>query len=205
MPRKAIDYQKVIIYKLVCDDLSIKDLYVGHTTDFTNRKKSHKACCLNSNTRDYNYKVYKMIRDNGGWDNWSMIAIEKYPCNDDLEARARERYWYEVLNANMNSQCPILNVEEKKQYIKVYYDKNKDKSKAYYDKNKDKIKEYKNKYYVQNKDVMDKRHKDYYIRNRDNLNEKHKCLCGGCFTTTHKSAHFKTKKHLKYIQENESN
>ena len=117
MPRKAIDYQKVIIYKLVCDDLSIKDLYVGHTTDFTNRKRSHKACCLNSNTRDYNYKVYKMIRDNGGWDNWSMIAIEKYPCNDDLEARARERHWYEVLNASMNSLCPLISMEEKKQNI----------------------------------------------------------------------------------------
>ena len=134
-----------------------------------------------------------------------VVEIEKYPCNDDNEARSRERYWYEVLNANMNSQCPILNVEKKKQYIKAYYDKNKDKSKAYYDKNKDKLKEYGNNYYVQNKDVMDKKHKDYYIRNRDNLNEKHKCLCGGCFTTTHKSAHFKTKKHLKYIQENESN
>ena len=36
------------------------------------------------------------------------------------------------------------------------------------------------------------------------MNEKHKCICGGCFTTKHKSAHFKTKKHLKYIQGNES-
>ena len=39
MPRKPINYKKVIIYKLVCNDLSVKDLYVGHTTDFTNRKK----------------------------------------------------------------------------------------------------------------------------------------------------------------------
>ena len=54
MPRKAIDYQKVIIYKLVCNDLTIKDLYVGHTTDFTNRKKSHKGCSLNANYTGYN-------------------------------------------------------------------------------------------------------------------------------------------------------
>ena len=39
MPRNPIDYQKVIIYKLVCNDLTIKDLYVGHTTNFINRKK----------------------------------------------------------------------------------------------------------------------------------------------------------------------
>ena len=31
-----------------------------------------------------------MIRENGDWNNWSMIEIEKYPCNDDNEARARE-------------------------------------------------------------------------------------------------------------------
>ena len=43
MPRKPINYKKVIIYKLACNDLLITDLYVGHTTDFTNRKKLIKA------------------------------------------------------------------------------------------------------------------------------------------------------------------
>ena len=118
MPRKAIDYKKVIIYKLVCNDLSVKDLYIGHTTDFTNRKKLHKQCSLNPTNSKHNYKVYKMIRENGDWNNWSMIEIEKYPCNDENEARSRERYWYEVLNANMNSQCPILYADDKKQYKK---------------------------------------------------------------------------------------
>ena len=66
MPRKAINYKKVLIYKLVCNDLSIKDLYVGHTTDLSNRKRKHKSCSLNSNYKGYNCKVYKMIRDDGG-------------------------------------------------------------------------------------------------------------------------------------------
>ena len=178
MPRKAIDYKKVIIYKLVCDDLSVKDLYIGHTTDFTNRKKSHKSQSLNSNYIGYNFKVYKMIRENGGWNNWSMIEIEKYPCNDDNEARARERFWYEELQATLNSQCPILNVGEKKQYDKVYKERNKDKLQVKY--------------------------KDYYEKNKDYYREKHQCLCGGCFTTKYKLKHLKTKKHLQYIQENES-
>ncbi len=69
MPRKAIDYRKVIIYKLVCNDLSIKDLYVGHTTDFTNRKKSHKDRCIHPNNPKYNLKVYQIMRENGSWDN----------------------------------------------------------------------------------------------------------------------------------------
>jgi hypothetical protein len=198
MPRKAIDYKKVIIYKLVCDDLSVKDLYVGHTTDFTNRKRSHKSNSLNVNYIGYNFKVYKMIRENGGWNNWSMITIEKYPCNDDLEARARERYWYEVLNANMNSQCPTLDLEKRKRKIKIS-------EKKYRDKNKDKIQEYKKTYHEINKDRIKEYKKDYYVDKKDYFQEKHQCLCGGCFTTANKSVHFKTKKHLKYIQENELN
>ena len=183
MPRKAIDYQKVIIYKLVCNDLTVKDLYVGHTTDFTNRKKSHKDRCIHPNNPRYNLKVYQIMRENGSWVNWSMIEIEKYPCNDDNEARARERHWYEVLDANLNTISPKISFEEKKQYNKNYRDKNKDKYQEY---NKD--------YYVQNKDKL-----------LEKMNEKHKCICGGCFTTKHKSNHLKTKKHIHYLKDNNLN
>jgi len=43
MPRKIINYTNTIIYKIVCNDLNITDLYVGSTTDFTNRKYNHKS------------------------------------------------------------------------------------------------------------------------------------------------------------------
>ena len=204
MPRKAIDFNKNLIYKLVCNDLKVKDLYVGHTTDFTNRKRLHKACCLNPTNPQHNFKVYKMIRDNGSWNNWAMIEIEKFACKDENEARARERYWYEELQATMNSQFPILYAGEKKQYHKDYRENNKDKIKDYRENNKDKIKDYRD----QNKDKIDEYQKDYREKNIEKIkvkvNEKHQCICGGCFTTANKSAHNKTKKHLKYIQENES-
>ena len=38
MPRKETDYSKTVIYKIVCNDLTITDIYVGHTTDFVVRK-----------------------------------------------------------------------------------------------------------------------------------------------------------------------
>ena len=40
MPRLPVDYKNTIIYKIVCNDLKIKDTYVGHTTDFKSRKKN---------------------------------------------------------------------------------------------------------------------------------------------------------------------
>jgi hypothetical protein len=42
MPKKLIDYSKTIIYKIVCNDLNIKDVYVGHTTNFIKSKALHK-------------------------------------------------------------------------------------------------------------------------------------------------------------------
>ncbi len=106
MPKVNVDYSKIIMYKIVCNDLAITDCYVGHTTGFTKRKCHHKNSSLNSNYVHHNLKIYKTIRDNGGWDNFQMIEIEKYPCNDGNEARARERYWFEQFNATMNSNSP---------------------------------------------------------------------------------------------------
>ena len=54
MPRTAVDYSKTIIYKIVCNDLNVKDIYVGSTTDFTKRKNKHKSCC---DTNSF-YKIY---------------------------------------------------------------------------------------------------------------------------------------------------
>ena len=142
-----------------------------------------------------------MIRENGNWNNWSMIEIEKYPCNDDNEARSRERYWYEVLNANMNSQCPTLDLKKKKETSKIC-------CKNYYEKNKEYIIEQNKDYNEIHKESIIKYQKQYREINKDkikqNKNEKHQCECGGRYSTCHKSQHNKTKKHLKYIQENES-
>ena len=57
-----------------------------------------------------------------------MIEIEKFQdCNDINEASAKERYYYEVLNAKLNTNCPGRN---KKEYIKEYYEDNKNKINA---------------------------------------------------------------------------
>ena len=51
MPRLPIDYANTVIYKIVCNDLSITELYVGHTTDFIRRKWSHRNNCIYENGR----------------------------------------------------------------------------------------------------------------------------------------------------------
>ena len=51
MPIKAVDYSKTVIYKIVCNDLEVKDIYVGSTSNFRNRKNKHKIKCNNEKTK----------------------------------------------------------------------------------------------------------------------------------------------------------
>ena len=53
----------------------------------------------------------------GNWENWTMVLVEKYPCETSLERQKRERYWYEILGATLNKQVPNQTQQEsKKQY-----------------------------------------------------------------------------------------
>ena len=128
MNRNAINYQNTIIFKIIWNYLDIKDLYVGHTTDFTRRRSQHKYCCINSNYNGHHYKIYQTIRQNGGWENWSMIEIEKFNCTDANEATSRERYWFEKLQAKLNM---VFLQQTKPEYFEANKDKIRDDNKQY--------------------------------------------------------------------------
>jgi hypothetical protein len=107
MPKVEIDYSNTIIYKITCKDPSITDLYVGHTTNFVQRKHSHKQSCINDKSLNYNCKLYQVIRNNGGWSNWSMEIINFFNCKDHYEARKKEQEYFVLLQATLNSIEPM--------------------------------------------------------------------------------------------------
>ena len=104
MPKTYIDYSNTIIYKITCKDETIRDVYVGHTTNFVQRKYAHKMCCTNINI---NCKLYQVIRNNGGWDNWKMEIIDHINCKDVYEARKREHEYFVLVKATLNSIEPL--------------------------------------------------------------------------------------------------
>lgn len=110
MPKTDIDYSNTIIYKITCKDTSINDLYVGHTTNFVQRKHSHKQNTMNNKFN--NCKLYQVIRANGGWNNWKMEIVNFFDCKDHYEARKKEQEYFESLKATLNSvepfQTPII-------------------------------------------------------------------------------------------------
>ena len=95
-------YSKTTIYKIICKDPNIKDVYVGHTTNFTKRKYTHMTYC----NKNMDNKLYNCIRENGGWNNWDMVIIETCKFTNQKEARLKEQEYYELLQANLNSIPP---------------------------------------------------------------------------------------------------
>jgi len=224
MPKIAIDHSKTQIYKLVHkDDLENENIYVGHTTNWIERKKKHKLNCNSPNGSHYNIKVYQYIRQNGGFDEWIMVWLEDHPCEGKPQACARERYWCEHYKSKLNCQVPGRTRKEwkkdNKEHIDKYTEDNKEHIKEYhagwYQKNKEehniKVKKCKE----ANKEHYKKTHAEYYQKNKDKWKqdyldniEKHKendfnrkITCDKCGTVvkSHLNGHKKTQKCINFV------
>lgn len=170
------NYQKCMIYKLICDE-DPTFLYLGHTTNWNRRKARHKDDCV----RKAHRKLYTRIRELGGWENIKMIWIEDYPCNNKREGESREQYWMDILKPNMNMQFAQRN---NKEYKKEYYEANKEyhaeKNRRYREANKEAIAEHRE-------------------ANKEKSTMKFECECGGRYTHQNKSHHFKSKMHQAWL------
>ena len=163
------DYSKTVIYKIQHLD---KDelLYVGHTTNFTKRKCLHKHNCKTKTS-----PLYKMMRENGGWECFNMIVIKDFPCANRTEACLEEDKVMRAMKANMNTLRAYTTPEEKYGQRKEYNQANKEvineKHKVYYQANKEQIIESKKKYRQANIELISEKAK-----------EKTNCECG-CIVT----------------------
>ena len=86
-----------------CKDINFHDVYIGHTTNFVQRKHAHKRACNKSTEQSHNLKVYKIIREHGGWDNWNMEMIGFKNCKDHSEACTVEQEYFDSYEASLNS------------------------------------------------------------------------------------------------------
>ena len=129
MPKTDIDYSTTIIYKITCKSPDVNEVYVGHTTNFVQRKYAHKQSCINTKTTNYNCKLYQVIRQHNGWDNWNMEIVNFFNCKDSYEARQKEQEYFVLLKATLNSIEPLplpkpnnvtINVKECKEK-KIYH------------------------------------------------------------------------------------
>ena len=166
MPKKPSDYSKNVIYKLVCYDTTLTDCYVGHTTNFTERKRSHKNAYYNENHRNHFFPVYVFMREHGGWENFVMLQMEEFPCETKREAEIREEFWRKELNATLNAYQAFTTTEERRIQNSKHGAKFRNKNPTY-------MKEYNKAYRDVNKEKLNRKSRDYYIRKKlEKLNLK---------------------------------
>lgn len=89
----------VTFYKLKSAINNELECYVGSTKNFSTRKSKHKTECKESNV-----KLYRYIRANGGFDNWTFEVLEQI---NNVRSRYRrffrEGQLAELHNATLNS------------------------------------------------------------------------------------------------------
>jgi len=212
MPKVPMDYSKCCIYKIEhVDNESL--VYVGHTTCFNKRKAQHKINCYNDTCEKYNLKVYQMIREHGGWSDFIMIEVEKYPCKDRREAERRENEVMKELKASMNMRKSFSTEDENKEKKREYYQSNIPKiqeyTKCYREINKPKLKEKEkekenrelNKAKIQEYREFNKpKMQEYHKNNKAKINARIKCECGCEVVKRNLKEHQSTKKHLNILK-----
>lgn len=170
MPKTPIDYQKSVIYKIQHIE-NLELIYIGSTTNFNKRKQHHKEGCNTITNKKYNYLVYKMIRDNGGWEQFKMIIIKEYPCETKIELLIEEDRLMREMKTNMNNNKAYLTDNDRRERDIL-------RTREYRQNNIEKCKQY---------------DKDRYLN-------KINCECGSCICIKHKARHLNSLKHINFIK-----
>jgi len=160
------------IYAITCINERVKGIYVGSTKDFVDRQRKHKR----DSKREIkaHQKVYRIINENGGLNNWEFTCLQIRNCTE-IDAHALERKWYDKLNADLNTRRPYISDQERKEEA-IEYDK------LYYEKNKNKLSEKGKKLYFENQEKRLEQFKQYYLENKEKLasRDAEKIYCNSC-------------------------
>ena len=158
MPHNPIDYSKSIIYTIRCLE-DPKLLYVGSTTSFVDRKRQHKSKC-----KSETQKLYKMIQENKGWDNFVMVEHCVFPCANSTELRQEEERVRLELQSKLNTNKCFTTKEDTKimnnEWTKEYNKEHIDEKKQYNIDNKEHRAEVKKKWDNDNKEHIKQYNKD---------------------------------------------
>ncbi len=157
-------------YKIVCNNPNINYVYIGSTKNYTKRKNMHKSDC----ELEKHKHLYKTIKENGGWENWTMSPIGKGIFENRIDARIEEQKY---INNNQNVLNTLKAYASHEDVLKV--------KKKYRESHKEELKQK----YLNNKELQEKR------------KVKTMCECGGTYSYCHKAQHFRSQKHVKYLNQ----
>jgi len=187
-----------IIYKITCINTTVLDSYIGATCYYKTRMDQHKHSSNHSER-----KVYKSIRENGGWSNWRVQILSVVPnWNIRRDYRIIEKTMIDLHKPTLNTNVPTRtpreyqqqHPEKVKRYIQKYNKNNKEKVRLinlkWRENNRRKLCQVSTNWYAKNK---------YKVKQRNNT--RFMCVCGQDSNYHHfkYGIHKKSKKHHNYL------
>ena len=88
-----------------------------------------------------------MVRENGGWECFTMIVIKIFPCETKMEACIEEDRIMREMKTSMNTKRAYTTPEEKREYDRQYH-------KEYRESNREELQKYIKEYFQANKEQI---------------------------------------------------
>ena len=201
-----VNYHNGKVYKIEpIVDHEEGDIYIGSTTKeylsqrMDRHRSKYKLWKKTSTDKTCSFDLFEKY----GIENCRILLLELVNAHTKDELHAREAHYIKTLKC-VNKVIPNRTSKE-------YYEDKKtiisEKHKIYREANKEAILDQAKEYRIKNKDAITLRNKKYRESHFEELHEKKnmktKCPCGGSYTHCHRALHFRTKKHIEYIKENE--
>jgi hypothetical protein len=151
---RSTDFSNCYIYHILDKEKVVH--YVGSTSNLNSRKSAHKYRCNTEHDKNYQLDIYQYIRDNGGFDAFEIVPIQKI---ENISNKT------ELLIAEQTEMNKFSNLKNKngsyrgsrKEINKIYYEKNKDQinqqNRQWKTNNREKVKKYQRQYREQKKQL----------------------------------------------------
>lgn len=178
-----VDYSKGKIYKIVCNTTGL--IYVGSTCKpkLCQRLSKHVSDYKRHLNKKAGYMTSFEILENN---NYVIVLLEEYPCNNKDQLHKKEREWIEK-NVCVNKVIPSRTIKEYNQTSKRK-EVNRNNTERYRQNNQDIIKE-KQKIY---RETNTQKIKEYKA-------QKYICQCGSFITINSKAKHERSNYHKNHF------
>jgi len=207
-----------LVYSITCNETG--EVYVGSTaSDLNKRMIEHRSNCkrFDDGKSKTGCSAFNIVRR----DNYKVTALEHMEYEGLNELHQRERHYISELGAINTMRRPNISKEEKKQNYKEWsqtesakqsksqrdkkyrngpkreelLEKKRERSKANYDPEKSKAYREGEK----REELLEKKRAQHQKNKENGKCDSIQCECGGTYTFVSKARHFKTKKHLDFI------
>ena len=170
---RATNFDCCYIYHIVDKEGIVH--YVGSTSNFNSRKSKHKHICTHEHCNEYNFDIYKYIREHGDWDAFEMVPIRKIEnISNKTELRIVENDEMKKFTGLKNMRGSYQTHEQKLECTRIWQQNNQGYNRKYYESNIEKIKETNRKYCENNAQKITEKNRKHREENREQYNAYHR-------------------------------